>query len=156
MHYTRTTTRGKVVHATKPPCILAGELGHHGYKAVAFYINKKRHRHLVHRLIASAFVAGEADSLTVNHINGIKTDNRPENLEWVTKARNSQLAWEDGLVNLRGDMNPNRKLSEADIPTIMRRLSSGETATAIAAEYGVSCSAIGHVRKGRRWKCVAR
>lgn len=46
------------------------------------------HPRAVHRMVAMAFHGVPDDDLEVNHINGIKTDNRPENLEWVTASEN--------------------------------------------------------------------
>src|SRR5437867_710956 len=45
------------------------------------------HRY-VHRLVAEAFIDPIADKMEVNHINGVRDDNRVENLEIVTKSRN--------------------------------------------------------------------
>jgi hypothetical protein len=43
---------------------------------------------LIHRLVANAFIPNINKLRCVNHINGIKTDNRIENLEWVTHSEN--------------------------------------------------------------------
>ena len=51
-------------------------------------------RHSVHRLVATAFCPGFASSLVVNHKNGVRTDNRAENLEWVTQAENNKHAFD--------------------------------------------------------------
>lgn len=51
----------------------------------------------VHRLVASAFVDGGFPEMQVNHINGVKSDNRKENLEWVTPSQNIQHAYDNGL-----------------------------------------------------------
>ena len=62
-----------------------------GYLEVATKLDGKRVKCLVHRLIGMAFVSGYNEELkinNINHINGIKTDNRPENLEWVTPSEN--------------------------------------------------------------------
>lgn len=155
MTYTRTTSRGTIVASTKPATIMQGEKLNNGYYSVNFYINKKRKRHLVHRLVGMAFVTGYEPQLTINHINGDKLDNRPKNLEWVTLADNTSKQWQTGLVDLRGDANPSKKISAADVLTIRARTADGSRCHAeLARQYGVSDSLIGHIHHRRRWKHI--
>lgn len=52
-------------------------------------IDGKRIRHGVHRFVAEAFLPNPEGKEQVNHINGNKSDNRPENLEWSTVQENN-------------------------------------------------------------------
>lgn len=59
-----------------------------GYKYVVLYDNRERKRYTIHRLVAEAFVPNLHNKKEINHKNGIKDDNRADNLEWVTRSEN--------------------------------------------------------------------
>lgn len=62
-----------------------------GYLYVILYKDKKTKPMRVHRLVAQAFIPNEDNKPQVNHINEIKTDNRVENLEWMTNEENNNF-----------------------------------------------------------------
>ena len=76
-----------------------GEKGK-GYWRVRLIKNSSYKYFFVHRLVAEAFISNPNNYATVNHINGIKTDNRIDNLEWCSLKENIQKAWETGLYKV--------------------------------------------------------
>lgn len=60
-----------------------------GYLIATLYKKHKRKDVLVHRLVAQTFIVNSENKRQVNHINEDKTDNRVENLEWMTAKENS-------------------------------------------------------------------
>lgn len=70
---------------------------HHGYQMVNLLKNKEINTVYVHRLVIETFIPKEDGKEWTNHKNGIKSDNRVENLEWCTPSENNNHAVEMGL-----------------------------------------------------------
>jgi hypothetical protein len=68
-----------------------------GYLCLKFTVNGKRTNHLVHRLVAEAFIPNPDNKREVNHIDGNKLNNNVCNLEWVTSSENKLHAKNTGL-----------------------------------------------------------
>ena len=75
---------------SRPGLILRQPKDRYGYPQVdLYYAAKKRTRINVHRLVSDAFIGDRPDGHQVNHIDGDKTNNRLENLEFVSNKENS-------------------------------------------------------------------
>ena len=77
-----------------------------GYHTV--YVNGQRH--MVHRLVAAAYIPNPFGKPFVNHINGDTSDNRVENLEWVTAAENARHSYANGLQGRYSTDRPGKKI----------------------------------------------
>ena len=85
--------------------ILGTKINRTGYKEVALTKDGKTKTVLLHRLIAKHFIDNPNNYPCVNHKNGIKVDNRLENLEWYTRAQNTKHAYENNLGNFKTTAN---------------------------------------------------
>jgi hypothetical protein len=113
----------------------------------------------VHTLVAEAFLGippgamGNGDGWTVNHINGRKTDNRVENLEYLTSRENIAHARRVGLRDDRGAGNGNAKLTDDQVHEIRNRYKRGITRQVdLASEYGVDQGTISRIVRGAGWR----
>jgi predicted XRE-type DNA-binding protein len=113
-----------------------------------------RKRFTVHRLVAAAFLGPRPDGMQINHINGVKTDNRATNLEYVTQSQNMKHAFATGLQSNLGERHSQAKLTEAKVIEIRKMLKLRFKQREIAEVMGVTEGAISHIKRGSRWAHV--
>jgi hypothetical protein len=127
--------------------------GQAGYLKIILRLNSIKHTYSIHRLVAIAFIDNLEEKPQVNHKNGIKTDNRVENLEWNTSKENINHSYNTGLkkgykLGQKGITNPSSKLNEKDVLEIRNSTLRGAE---LARKYNVSSTLIYSVLKNKIW-----
>ena len=117
-------------------------LNHNGYLTIKMYNNNTFKSIRFHRLIAETLIPNPDNLECVDHIDGIKTNNHPSNLQWMTNEDNIRKANEMGLWG-----NPPKKFEihyeNGEIQTI-------ENARKFARDYGYRSEKIIAVANGRQ------
>ena len=142
--------REQIRHGHTKPYPLSGKTlipqdNGHGYQVVTL---RDGHRHTlqttVHRLVALAFIPNPDNLPEVNHIDGDKSNNVVENLEWVTRDDNRRHAIE--VLDAYGF---NRSLTKEQILSI--RL-DGRPHHVIADDYGLEQTTISAIKRGKTYR----
>lgn len=120
-----------------------------GYKMCHMYLNGIKQSILVHRVVAEAFIPNPLNKPQVNHKNGIKTDNRAENLEWVTQSENIKHAYDNKLMIKTHKECWNALLDENQVHEIRLLINKKIKQREIAKSYNVSEQTISSIKHNR-------
>ena len=137
---------------------LKTELSNSGYERACLMLKEfGSKKYSVHRLVMNAFEpVHDPEKNYVNHINGIKTDNRYSNLEWCTPAYNSN---EQFYRHLRQNNSNQAKITEADVHQICKLIQDTDySARQISEMIGGNCTPdiVSGIMKGSTWKKISK
>jgi len=119
------------------------------------HLNKDGVRKLVsiHRLVAAAFIGACPEGKEVNHKDGIKSNNQPYNLEYLTRSDNHFHAYRNGLkvsLGLKGVTNGRTVLTESDVFSVRSRLGA-ETQVEIAKSLNIAQTTVSAIATRKNW-----
>ncbi len=144
------------VYSKKRRIILKPYYNYTGYLQVILYRDRKIYCKCPSRLVLETFVGACPNDMECCHNNGIRDDNRLENLRWDTHKSNMG---ESNLINLdrRGEKSGNHKLIERDVRMIIYMWGTGEfSQQEIANIYGVLRTQVNRIINKKQWKHIWR
>lgn len=118
-----------------------------GYLKTALRRDGKRYYRRVHRLVAKTFLPNPNNLSQVNHINGIRDDNRVENLEWVSAKENVRHAYD--VLGRKGHNGGMNKVVEKIDPATGEVLQIYNSVREALIDLGAKSNTITHVLNGR-------
>ena len=141
---------GKVIN--KSGKVLSTKPDKHGYICTSITDYGGSRIKGMHRIVAIVFIPNPNNLPEVNHIDGVKSNNRVDNLEWVTKKENQQHEVRV-LKQRNGEKNCKNKLKKEEVIEIYNLCKEGKLLyKEIAKIYGVIPEQIHRIAKGVNWK----
>jgi hypothetical protein len=129
-------------------------LGKRGYLCLSLKLNRKTRSIGAHRIVWIHFNGPIPIDKEINHINAIRTDNRPSNLEAISHGDNMRHAYGLGLIHrASGEKHPKAKLTAENVAEIRSLYSTGAAGISdLARRFGVVSGTVDHIIHRRTWK----
>ncbi len=120
------------------------------------YSCTRKRRFCGHQIIALTFIGHYPSGCrSINHKDGSKRNNRPENLEYTSHSANNRHAYEVlGRLTNQGTRHGMCKLTEANVVEIRALRESGEMLKTIAAQFAVTVETVYDIVRRRSWKHI--
>lgn len=129
--------------------ILTKNINNYGYHYITLINKGIRKNYLVHKLVALIHLSNKENKPCINHINGIKTDNNADNLEWCTYTENMKHAVKIGLCtnsSRKGENHNTSKHSFSKVEEIRITYKTGNySMREVAKIFGVSAGYVSDV-----------
>lgn len=123
-----------------------------GYPRVSLCNEGRKNNVNVHVMVMAAFVGKREEGIVINHINGIRSDNRLCNLEYCTQSHNCSWEFQSGRRSLKGEKNTQSKLTESQVLEIVEIRKVNKTPyRQLAPMYDVHFTCISNIFNGHNW-----
>jgi len=138
-----------------PEKILKTRIDKNGYEFVGLYVGKKKQIFKkIHNLVAELFIPNPEKKKCVNHKDGVKGNNRLDNLEWVTHKENTLHAVKNNLMKPpKGESHPFSVLKAEDV-LLISKLYPFLNQVELSKKFNVSRKCVGNVLNNKSWKHV--
>lgn len=121
-----------------------------GYHLVRLALDGVKHARLVHRLVLMAFKGECPEGYQARHLNGVRSDNRKDNLEWGTQEENRADQKRHG-TGIQGARNPKAKLNAVDIERVFDLRRSGCSQQLISDHLGFHQTHVSTILRGKHY-----
>lgn len=137
-----------------PGCVLKPEVDKDGYlrACIEVFDGSRKHKQ-VHRMVADAFIGEKPEGKNLAHGNGIRSDNRVDNLRWATQAENCADKIEHG-TQTRGSSHHRSRHTEEQVRLAKEARHNGMTLRQASEYSGVSFSTVASACTGKTWRHV--
>lgn len=129
---------------------------HDGYQRVRLQRGLPRKMYRVHRIVCESFYGLNTEKPVVNHINGVRDDNRLENLEWCTIQHNNKIVPLDKR-NLKPEIEVAQYTSDGELISVYKSIAEASRLTGVPS-HSISrvCKGVTRITRGFQWKYYER